>query len=100
VSLLSRKIGIDLGSSTVRIYVKGEGIVVNEPSGVATLLRLIGKAGGRPRLFRPDVVVSVRSGVTSRERREMTEVAMSVPVLRALTVALSVAGLSSGMSPW
>ncbi|TMF24579.1 MAG: rod shape-determining protein, partial [Chloroflexi bacterium] len=40
MSLLSRKIGIDLGSSTVRIYVKGEGIVVNEPSGVATLPRL------------------------------------------------------------
>jgi rod shape-determining protein MreB len=77
VSLLSRKIGIDLGSSTVRIYVKGEGIVVNEPSGVATLPRLIGKASGRPRLFRPDVVVSVPSRVTSGERREMTEVAMS-----------------------
>ena len=77
MSLLSRKIGIDLGSSTVRIYVKGEGIVVNEPSGAASLPRLIGKAGGRPRLFRPDVVLSVRSGVTSRERREMTDVAMS-----------------------
>ena len=39
---LSRKIGIDLGTSTVRIYVKGEGIVINEPSGVATLHHLIG----------------------------------------------------------
>jgi actin-like ATPase involved in cell morphogenesis len=28
--LLSKKIGIDLGTSTVLIYVKGEGIVVNE----------------------------------------------------------------------
>ena len=32
MSILSRKIGIDLGTSTVLIYVKGEGIVVNEPS--------------------------------------------------------------------
>ena len=35
MSILSRKIGIDLGTSTVLIYVKGEGIVVNEPSLVA-----------------------------------------------------------------
>src|SRR5438067_2360759 len=35
MNLLSKKIGIDLGTSTVLIYVKGEGIVVNEPSLVA-----------------------------------------------------------------
>ena len=35
MSILSRKIGIDLGTSTVLVYVKGEGIVVNEPSVVA-----------------------------------------------------------------
>lgn len=35
--MLSKKIGIDLGTSTVLIYVKGEGIVVNEPSLVAGL---------------------------------------------------------------
>ena len=75
--MLSRKIGIDLGSSTVRIFVKGEGVVVNEPSGKATLPHLIGKANGRPRLFRPDVVVSVPSAVTSGERRAVTEAAMS-----------------------
>jgi len=33
--LLDKKIGIDLGTSTVLIYVKGEGIVINEPSLVA-----------------------------------------------------------------
>lgn len=75
--MLSRKIGIDLGSSAVRIYVKGEGIVVNEPSGMATLPHLIGKANGRPRLFRPDVVVSVPLAVSSGERRAVTEAAMS-----------------------
>src|SRR5258708_12355227 len=34
-SWLGKKIGIDLGTSTVLIYVKGEGIVINEPSLVA-----------------------------------------------------------------
>ena len=33
--MLSKKIGIDLGTSTVLVYVKGEGIVLNEPSVVA-----------------------------------------------------------------
>ena len=33
--MLAKKIGIDLGTSTVLIYVRGEGIVVNEPSLVA-----------------------------------------------------------------
>jgi rod shape-determining protein MreB len=34
--VLSKKIGIDLGTSTVQVYVKGEGLVVNEPSLMAT----------------------------------------------------------------
>ena len=29
---LSKEIGIDLGTANILIYVKGEGIVVNEPS--------------------------------------------------------------------
>ena len=33
--MLGKKIGIDLGTSTVLIFVKGEGIVINEPSLVA-----------------------------------------------------------------
>ena len=76
--MLSRKIGIDLGTSTVRIYVKGEGVVVNERAGhKRTLHELIGKANGRPRLFRPDVVVSVPTAVTSNERWAVTEAAIS-----------------------
>src|SRR5438094_1592213 len=82
--MLSRKIGIDLGTSAVRMYVKGEGIVVNEPSGplldrdsTRTLHQLIGKAKGRPRLFKPEVIVSVPSAVTSSQRRAFTEAAIS-----------------------
>ena len=82
--MLSRKIGIDLGTSAVRMYVKGEGIVVNEPSGgpsdrdsARTLHQLIGKARGRPRLFKPEVIVSVPSAVSSSQRRAVTEAAIS-----------------------
>src|SRR5438094_10512927 len=82
--MLSRKIGIDLGTSAVRMYVKGEGIVVNEPSGgppdrdsARTLHQLIGKARGRPRLFKPEVIVSVPSAVSSSLRRAFTEAAIS-----------------------
>jgi rod shape-determining protein MreB and related proteins len=35
-TVLSKKIGIDLGTSTVLVYVKGEGVVVNEPAVMAT----------------------------------------------------------------
>src|SRR5438046_10587009 len=82
--MLSRKIGIDLGTSTVRMCIKGEGIVVNEPSDTSlqrdsarTLHQLIGKARGRPRLFKPEVIVSVPSAVSSSLRRAFTEAAIS-----------------------
>ena len=82
--ILSRKIGIDLGTSTVRMYVKGEGIVVNEPAGspldrdsTKTLHQLIGKAKGVRRFFKPEVIVSVPSAVTSSQRRAFTEAAIS-----------------------
>jgi rod shape-determining protein MreB len=88
VSLLSRKIGIDLGTSTVRIYVKGEGVVVNEPAVVglgreSMLRQLIAKANGRPRIFKPEVVLAVRSSVTSDERRAVTEAAISAGARQA-----------------
>ncbi|MEX0750746.1 MAG: rod shape-determining protein, partial [Dehalococcoidia bacterium] len=33
--LLPKRIGVDLGTANVLVYVKGRGIVVNEPSVVA-----------------------------------------------------------------
>ncbi|TMF62737.1 MAG: rod shape-determining protein [Chloroflexi bacterium] len=65
VAVLSKKIGIDLGTSTVLVYVKGEGIVVNEPALMATDERgarvlAVGRAasellgrGGKARAIRP-----------------------------------------------
>jgi rod shape-determining protein MreB len=128
MSILSRKIGIDLGTSTVLVYVKGEGIVVNEPSVVAVnrdgrrilavgrpaiemvgrapetiqvvrpmgegviadfvvtegmLRHLIGKVLGRQRLFKPEIMICVPSGVTSVERRALTEAAISAGARQA-----------------
>lgn len=126
--MLSKKIGIDLGTSTVLIYVRGEGIVVNEPSLVAVnrdgsrilavgsqayemvgrtpetiqLVRpmrdgviadfvvtegmlnyFIGKVQGRNRIFKPEVMLCVPSGVTSVERRAVTEAAISAGARQA-----------------
>src|SRR5438067_10196546 len=65
VGVLSKKIGIDLGTSTVLVYVKGEGIVVNEPALMATdekgaRVLAVGRAasellgrGGKARAVRP-----------------------------------------------
>jgi rod shape-determining protein MreB and related proteins len=63
--VLSKKIGIDLGTSTVLVYVKGEGVVVNEPAVMATdekgarvlavgraAAELVGR-GGKTRAVRP-----------------------------------------------
>jgi rod shape-determining protein MreB and related proteins len=63
--VLSKKIGIDLGTSTVLVYVKGEGVVVNEPALMATdekgarvlavgraASQLVGR-GGKTRAVRP-----------------------------------------------
>ena len=128
MSILSRKIGIDLGTSTVLIYVKGEGIVINEPSLVAVdrdgtrilavgkqafdmvgrapesiqlvrpmregaiadfaltermLHHLVGKVQGRQRLFKPEIMICVPSGVTSVERRAVTEAAISAGARQA-----------------
>jgi rod shape-determining protein MreB len=126
--LLSKKIGIDLGTSTVLIYVKGEGIVINEPSLVAVnrdgtrilaigrqaqemvgrtpdaiqvvrpmrdgviadfvvtegmLHHFIGRVQGRQRIFKPEIMICVPSGVTSVERRAVTEAAISAGARQA-----------------
>jgi rod shape-determining protein MreB and related proteins len=126
--MLAKKIGIDLGTSTVLVYVKGEGIVINEPSLVAlnrdgtkilavgrqaaemvgrtpdtiTIVRpmregviadfvvtegmlhyFISKVQGRQRIFKPEIMICVPSGVTSVERRAVTEAAISAGAKQA-----------------
>jgi rod shape-determining protein MreB len=129
--LLGKKIGIDLGTSTVLIYVKGDGIVLNEPSLVAVnrersrilavgrqALEMVGrtpdtiqvirpmrdgviadfavtegmlhhfieKVQGRQRIFKPEIMICVPSGVTSIERRAVTEAAISAGARQAWLV--------------
>jgi rod shape-determining protein MreB len=118
--VLSKKIGIDLGTAFVRVYVKGEGVVVTEPDVVAVdrqgtnvlaigsaagevrgregeaqvvrpvrdgnvadyrlagavLQQVVSRVCGRQRIFRPDVMVSVRPSVTGVERRAVLEATM------------------------
>ena len=115
------KIGIDLGTANILVYVKGKGVVLNEPSVVAisdddnrlvavgeearemigrtpgnvrairpmrdgviadyliteAMLRyVINKVDARFRLFKPEVMICVPSGVTSVEKRAVRDAAL------------------------
>jgi len=119
--MFARQIGIDLGTVNVLVYVKGKGIVLNEPSMVAIsvndnsivaigreALNMLGrtpgslevrrpmksgviadymvteamlsyfitKVCGRIQLFRPEVMLSVPTGVTSVESRAVHDAAI------------------------
>ena len=69
--MFEKKIGVDLGTANVLVYVKGHGIVVQEPM----LRYFISRIVGRFRLFRPIVMVSVPVGVTSVEERAVRDAA-------------------------
>lgn len=122
------KIGIDLGTANVLVYVKGKGIVIQEPSVVAVsddnhivavgaearemigrtpgnihairpmkdgviadyviteaMLRYFIKRAGRS-LTRPDVMISVPSGVTSVEKRAVRDAALKAGAREAYLI--------------
>ncbi len=125
------KIGIDLGTANILVYVKGKGVVLNEPSVVAisdddnrllavgeearemigrtpgnvrairpmrdgviadyliteAMLRYVINKVARVRLFRPDVVISVPSGVTSVEKRAVRDAALKAGARHAYLLA-------------
>lgn len=73
MNLFSQKIGVDLGTANILVYVKGKGIILNEPSVVAVSTdnndiiaigeeakTMIGKTPGNIKAIRP-----LRSGVIS-----------------------------------
>jgi rod shape-determining protein MreB len=114
------KIGIDLGTANILVYVKGKGVVLNEPSVVAiseddnrlvavgeearemigrtpgnvrairpmrdgviadyliteAMLRYVINKVARVRIFKPEVMISVPSGVTSVEKRAVRDAAL------------------------
>ncbi|MEK7560471.1 MAG: rod shape-determining protein [Patescibacteria group bacterium] len=53
-----------------------DGVIADYRVTEAMLRYFIDKAGGRVRLFRPDVMISVPAGVTSTERRAVIEAAL------------------------
>ena len=126
------KIGIDLGTANILVYVKGKGVVLNEPSVVAIseeenrivavgeeARQMIGRtpgnlraiksmrdgviadyviteamlryvlnkvARGPVRFFRPDVMISVPSGVTSVEKRAVRDAAIKAGAREAYLI--------------
>jgi rod shape-determining protein MreB len=125
---MGQKIGIDLGTANVLVYVKGKGIVIAEPSVVALSTRdsriravgadalamlgrepesievvrpmrngviadyvvteamlkyFIGRACGRFRLSKPEVMICIPAGVTSVEMRAVRDAALAAGARQA-----------------
>ncbi|HET9497867.1 MAG TPA: rod shape-determining protein, partial [Candidatus Limnocylindria bacterium] len=145
------KIGIDLGTANILVYVQGKGVVLNEPSVVAIsedenrlvavgeeAREMIGRTPGnvrairpmrdgviadyliteamlhyvinkvaRVRIFRPDVMISVPSGVTSVEKRAVRDAALKAgardaflieePLAAAIGANVPISGPSGNM---
>src|SRR5688500_11452753 len=145
------KIGIDLGTANILVYIKGKGVVLNEPSVVAisdddnrllavgeeardmigrtpgnvrairpmrdgviadyliteAMLRYVINKVARVRLFKPDVMISVPSGVTSVEKRAVRDAALKAgakdaylieePLAAAIGANVPISGPSGNM---
>lgn len=134
--MLQSKIGIDLGTANVLVYVPKKGIIINEPTVVAIsiddnkvlavgqeakdmlgrtpetiiaarpmrdgviadyrvteamLKYFINKALGNVRFFRPEVMISVPGGITSTERRAVTDAAIAAGAKNAYVIKETVA---------
>jgi rod shape-determining protein MreB len=104
--VLSKKIGIDVGASTVLVHVRGSGIVVNEAApptlDVDTLRRLIARVQGRPRMFKPELMICVPSDISGAQRRALAQAAILAgarqawlidePLAAAIGAGLPIAG--------
>lgn len=150
--MLLRRVGIDLGTSSILVYVPQKGIVIQEPSVVAletldnkivaigtsakqmlgrtpdsiiaahplkdgvianyriteAMLRYyLHKLSGRIRLIKPDIMISAPAGITSTERRAVTDACMQAgakhayiikePVAAALGANIPIASPSGNM---
>jgi len=145
------KIGIDLGTANILVYVQGKGVVLNEPSVVAindddnrlvavgeearemigrtpgnvrairpmrdgviadyliteAMLRYVINKVARVRIFKPDVMISVPSGVTSVEKRAVRDAALKAgardaylidePLAAAIGAGVPISGPSGNM---
>ncbi len=145
------KIGIDLGTANILVYVQGKGVVLNEPSVVAisdddnrlvavgeearemigrtpgnvrairpmregviadyliteAMLRYVINKVARVRIFKPDVMISVPTGVTSVEKRAVRDAALKAgardaylieePLAAAIGANVPISGPSGNM---
>ncbi len=117
--MLGKKLGVDLGTATIRVITRGEGPVVAEPSVVAIqegepalsflgtaaieaaagdptlelrrplkggniadrraltalVQHAVNRAAGRQRIFKPDLVIAVRAGMSGDDRRSVLDAA-------------------------
>lgn len=136
--MLGKKVGIDLGSASLRMMVKGEGVLTSEPSVIAVrrgdvtasvigssaleaaqhdeelrlyrpmqsgavadpvamralIQHVVTRAVGRQRIFKPDIVVAVMSGLPADDRRLLLEAAM---IAGARTVYLLDASIAAAL---
>lgn len=136
--MLGKKLGVDLGTSTVRVVTRGEASLIAEPAVVAirdgdagltllgtaaleaavedrtielrrpirggdvadqralsVLMHLaVNRAVGRQRIFKPDLVVAVRAGMSGDDRRSVLEAAARAG---ARTVYLIDAAIAAAM---
>lgn len=136
--MLGKKLGVDLGTSTVRVVTRGEASLISEPAVVAirdgeaglsllgtsaleaavedrtielrrpihggdvcdhralsVLMHLaVNRAVGRQRIFKPDLVVAVRAGMSGDDRRAVLEAAARAG---ARTVYLIDAAIAAAM---
>src|SRR3984893_18767103 len=111
--MLGKKVGIDLGTASLRMMVRGEGVLTSEPSVIAVhhgdvnasvigsaaldaarqdeelrlyrpmqggaisdpvaarslIHHVVTRAVGRQRIFKPDIVIAVMSGLPPEQRR-------------------------------
>ena len=97
--LFGRDVAIDLGTANTLVFVKGQGIVLSEPSVVAidtktdkvvavgsTAKRMLGRTPGNIVAMGPRVVVCVPSGVTGVELRAVKEATESAGARQAYTI--------------
>ncbi len=145
------KIGIDLGTANILVYVQGKGVVLNEPSVVAisdddnrlvavgeearemigrtpgnvrairpmregviadyliteAMLRYVINKVARVRIFKPEVMISVPTGVTSVEKRAVRDAALKAgardaylieePLAAAIGANVPISGPSGNM---
>jgi rod shape-determining protein MreB len=107
--VFAKKIAIDLGRSSTQVCVRGEGVVIDEPTArvearagspslFSVIDHLLTYAQGRQRLFRPEVMICVPYQAGSDHRRELTRAAIEAGARQAwLIEAPLAAAIGAGL---